>query len=145
MVITPAGLLIGRFVPVTPTISSDTVDNANSIFSIYKEDTTPVTSVSLHNRMLVRLSLNFIADWKMLGRMLGLSDANVYAIGRDHEHSISEQAMQMFLKWVVMNGSRATLGVLTTAMYESGPLYWNLLEVMYSCLSEHMANSMYTQ
>ena len=145
MVITPAGLLIGRFVPVTPTISSDTVDNANSIFSTYKGDTTPVTSLSLHNKMLIHLSHNFIADWKMLGRMLGLSDANVYAIGRDHEHSITEQAMQMFLKWVVVNGSRATLGALTTAIYESGPPYWNLLEVMYDCLSEHIANSMHTQ
>ena len=36
-----------------------------------------------------------------------------------------------------MNGSGATLGALTTAIYEAGPPYWNLLEIMYNYLSTH--------
>ena len=66
--------------------------------------------------MLIQLSQGFVADWKMLGRSLGIGDASVYAIGRDHAYSINEQAFQMFRQWITMNGSGATLGTLTTAI-----------------------------
>ena len=133
--IMPNGFLITMTVPATPVISNDTVENANSIFTTYKDSTVPVTLLSSYNRMLIQLSQGFIADWKMLGRSLGIGDASVYAIGRDHAYSINEQAFQMFHQWITMNGSGATLGTLTTAIYEAGPPYWNLLEVMYKYLA----------
>ena len=96
MMIMPNGFLITMTVPVTPVISNDTVENANAIFTMCKDTTIPVTSLPSYNGMLIRLSQGFVADWKMLGRSLGISDANMYAIGRDHAYSVTEQAMQMF-------------------------------------------------
>ena len=128
----PTVVLIAFTVPpVTPVVSSDAVENANSIFNMCK-DTIPVAS---YNVMLIRLSRGFVADWKMLGRSLGVSEADMYAIWRDHAYSFTEQAMQMFRRWIEMNGSGATIGVLTRAIYETGSLYWNLLEIMYKYLS----------
>ena len=129
----PTVFLITFAVPaVTPVVSSDTVENANSIFNTCKDTTIPVAS---YNDLLIRLSRGFVADWKMLGRSLGVSEADIYAICRDHAHSFTEQAMQMFRRWIDMNGSGATLGILTRAIYEAGTLYWNLLEIMYQYLS----------
>ena len=129
----PTVVLIAFTVPpVTPVVSSDTVENANSIFNMCKDTTIPVAS---YNVMLIRLSRGFFADWKMLGRSLGVSEADMYAIWRDHAYSVTEQAMQMFRRWIEMNGSGATIGVLTRAIYETGSLYWNLLEIMYKYLS----------
>ena len=70
------------------------------------------------------------AEWEPLGRTLGLRDADLYAIRRDNEHSVVEQAVQMFRTWLDKNGSRATFGVLTTAVYDTGMQYWNLLETI---------------
>ena len=134
VMIIPNGFLITMIVPATPVISNDTVENANSIFTMYKDSTTLLSS---YNNMLIQLSLGFVTDWKMLGRSLGIDDAIMYAIGRDHAYSVSEQAFQMFRQWITMNGSGATLGALTTAIYEAGRPYWNLLEIMYKYLHLH--------
>ena len=125
------GKAVVLFIPMAPMISNDTVENANAIFNMYKEDQTPVKSVSCHNKMLAQLSRNLTTDWETLARMLGLNEASVYAIRRDYIYSVKEQAVQMFQQWITVNGTRATLGTLTTAVYESGVPYWNLLEVMY--------------
>ena len=91
-----AVLFIPRYIPMAPVISNDTVENANAIFNMYKDDQTPVKSLSCHNRMLAQLSCNFTTDWETLARMLGLNEASVYAIRRDYNNSVKEQAVQMF-------------------------------------------------
>ena len=121
-----------------PVISNDIIANANAIFNMYKKDQTPVKSLSWHNKMLTQLACNFTADWETTARMLGLSEANVYTIRRDAMYSVKEQTVQMFQQWVMVNGSSATLGALTTALYESGAPYRNLLEVMHQCISTHI-------
>ena len=101
----PTVVLIAFTVPpITPVVSSDTVENANSIFNMCKDTTIPVAS---YNVMLTRLSLGFVADWKMLGRSLGVSEADMYAIWRDRAYSVTEQTMQMFQRWIEMTGSGA--------------------------------------
>ena len=100
------------------------------IFSRLKMVTTPVMSLHSHNKMFAQLSSNLTADWEPLGRALGISEANIYAIRRDHTYSVTEQAVKMFQQWLRQNGSRATIQVLATAMHESGPQYWKLLNIL---------------
>ena len=101
----PTVVLIAFTVPpMTPVVSSDTVENANSIFNMCKDTTIPVAS---YNVMLTRPSRGFVANWKMLGRSLGVSEADMYAIWCDHAYSVTEQAMQMFQRWIEMTASGA--------------------------------------
>ena len=74
------------------------------------------------------LAANLMADWEILGRMLDVSELNVNAIKRV---SVTEQAVEMFRKWLNTNGSRATVAAISTAVYKSGPQYWNLLDILY--------------
>ena len=80
--------------------------------------------------MLMQLAKNMIADWEPLGRMLGVSDAKIYAVKVDYPDSVTERAVQMFNHWLMNYRSEATLGVLATAVYECGPQYWNLLDII---------------
>lgn len=92
--------------------------------------TTSVMSLPSHNRMFMQLASNLTTEWEPLGRTLGVSEANIYAIKRDNAHSVTEQAVKMFQQWLRQNGSAATIQVLATAVYESGSKYWQLLTVL---------------
>ena len=107
-----------------------TVEQANFILVLLGGDTTPIESVRSHNQMFMQLASKLMAEWEALGRVLNVSEPDIYAIKADNIHSVKEQAVQMFQHWMRKNGSRATLGVLTTAVYDSGPQYWNLLDTI---------------
>lgn len=62
--------------------------------------------------------------------MLGVSEANMCAIKADYPSSVTERAMQMFNHWLMNYLSEATLGALATAVFECGPQYWNLLDII---------------
>ena len=100
------------------------------IFSQLKTVATPVMSLHSHNTMFTQMASKLTADWEPLGRALGVSEANMYAIRRDHAYSVTEQAVKMFQQWLRQNGSRATIQVLATAVYESGSQYWELLKIL---------------
>ena len=80
--------------------------------------------------MFATLAKNMTAKWEVLARMLDLRESDVYHIKSDYRDSVQEQAMQMFRKWLENNGSAATLGSLTIAVYESGSEYWKLLDTI---------------
>ena len=103
---------------------------ANLIFNLLGDDATQVGALSSHQRMLMSLAANMVAEWEALGRMLNVSEADLYAIKRDYMFSVQEQAVQVLRKWLDKNGSKATLGVLITAIYSLGPSYWNLLDIV---------------
>ena len=100
------------------------------MFDLLSKDTTQVKSLRSHQRMFATLATNMTAKWEVLARMLEIGENNVFAIKSDHRDSVQEQAVQMFQKWLECNGSAATLGVLTRAVYESGPPYYNLLDIV---------------
>lgn len=111
-------------------VSSHKDDQAKFIFQLLNKDTTQVTALRSHQRMFATLAKNMTANWEMLARMLNIGENNIHFIQRDYRDSVQEQAMQMFQRWLENNGSAATLGVLTTAVYDSGSAYWNLLDIV---------------
>ena len=100
-------------------------------YSHLKNNTTPIESLPSHQTLLMTLAANLAADWEFLGRMLEVSETDIYAIRRDYRESTAEQTVQMLKKWLDTNGSRATVAVISTAVYESGLQYWNLLDILY--------------
>jgi len=120
----------GYGAPPGPAASQPDVDQANLLYGLLAGDATAVSTVRSHNRMFQTLATKMAAEWEPLGRALGLRDAEMYAIRRDNEHSVVEQAVQMFNRWLETNGSRATFGALTMAVYDTGMQYWNLLETI---------------
>ncbi|XP_065886265.1 uncharacterized protein [Dysidea avara] len=102
----------------------------NSRFADLKANSDPVKSVRTHNKMFMQLAMNMVAEWEPVGRMLGIGEPKLYSIKRDNPQSVQEQAVQMFQQWLMKNGSRATLGTLATAIYDSGQEYWNLLDII---------------
>ena len=78
----------------------------------------------------MQLASKMMAEWEGLGRLLNVGEPDIYAIKMDNIHSVTEQAVQMFRQWLMKNGSKATLGGLTTTVYDSGPQYWNLLDTI---------------
>ena len=115
-----------------PQIQPD-VEQANTIFTGLKQCDWPVKSLPSRTEILMKLAGNMTADWKPVGRMLGIDEASLYAIQQDNAYSVREQAYQMFYHWITKNGSKATIGILTTAIYEAGSVYWNLLNVLNDC------------
>ena len=103
---------------------------ANLIFNLLQNDATQISMLPSHQRMLMSLATSMVSEWEALGRMLNISEAELYAIKRDYMYSVQEQAVQVLQKWLDKNGSKATLGVLTTAVHSLGPPYWNLLHVI---------------
>ena len=103
---------------------------ANLIFNLLQDDATQISMLPSHQRMLMSLATSMASEWEALGRMLNISEAELYAIKRDYMYSVQEQAVQVLQKWLDKNGSKATLGVLTTAVHSLGPPYWNLLHVI---------------
>ena len=106
------------------------VEQANFIFTLLGGDATPIKSIRSHNKMFMQLASKMTAEWEGLGRLLNVSEPDIYAIKMDNIHSVTEQVVQMFRQWLMKNGSKATLGGLTTAVYDSGPQYWNLLDTI---------------
>jgi len=102
----------------------------SSRFTDLKVNSDPVKSVRTHNKMFMQLAMNMKAEWEPVGRMLGIGEPKLYSIKRDNPHSVKEQAVQMFQQWLMKNGSRATLGILATAVHDSGQEYWNLLDII---------------
>jgi len=105
--------------------------HSDLIYSHLKNNTTPIESLQSHQTLFVTLAANLAADWEILGRMLDVSEADVHAIRRDHRESVKEQMVQMLRKWLDTNGSRATVAVISTVVYNSGSQYWKLLDVLY--------------
>ena len=103
---------------------------ANLIFQLLNKDTTQVKSLHSHQKMFALLAKNMAAKWEVLARMLNLAENDLFYIKSDYRDSVQEQAMQMFHRWLENNGSAATLGGLTTAVYDSGSAYWNLLDII---------------
>lgn len=126
--IEPSGF---RAPPPWPAASQPDVDKANLLYGLLAGDTTTVSTVQTHNRMFQTLATKMEDEWEPLARALGLSDAEIYAIYRDNGHSMVEQAVHMFRAWIDKNGSRATFGVLSTAIYDTKMQYWNLLETVW--------------
>jgi len=118
------------YLPVTALEDEPNVEQANYIFTLHKGNNTPVKSLPSCSRILQKFARNMKAEWEAVGRMLGIDEARVYAIQRDYAHSVCEQAYQMFHLWMTKNGSKATVGALTTALYDAGSLYWNLLDIL---------------
>ena len=110
-------------------VSNERNEQAKLMFDLLSKDTTQVKSLR-SNHMFATLATNLSAEWELLARMLEIGENNVHAIRSDYRGSVKEQAIQMFHKWLDINGSSATLGVLTRAVYESGPPYYNLLDVL---------------
>ena len=102
----------------------------SSHFVDLKANSNPVKSVRTHNKMFMQLAMSMVAEWEPVGRMLGIGEPKLYSIKRDNPHSVQEQAVQMFQQWLMKNGSRATLGILATAVYDSGQEYWHLLDII---------------
>jgi len=121
--------LINAPQPSAP-VANHKSDQAKLIFNLLQKDTTQIKLLHSYQKMFAMLARNMAADWKELGRWLGIEESSLYAIGKDHRDSVQEQANQMLLKWLEENGSAATLGILTTAVYELGPSYWNLLDIV---------------
>ena len=110
-------------------VSSHRNEQAKLMFDLLSKDTTQVKSLR-YQKMFATLATNMTAKWEVLARMLEIRENNVFAIKSDHRDSVQEQAVQMFQKWLDTNGSTATLGVLSSAVYESGPSYYNLLDIV---------------
>ena len=87
------------------------------------------------------LCSNLKTDWEALGRMLNVHKPDIDAIKTHNVHMVEEQALQMFEQWVKKNGLGATVGVLATAVYNSGSQYWNLLDIIYAYTSEQYSYS----
>ena len=109
---------------------------AKFIFQLLSKDSTPVKSLSVQ-KFFATLSKNMTAKWEGLARMLDLGENDIYTINSDYKGSVQEQAVKMFHKWLENNGSSATLGVLATAVYESGSEYWNLLDIVNKYAPKH--------
>jgi len=123
----------GKKIILTPKESSHfavLTSKESSCFADLKANSNPVKSVRTHNKMFMQLAMNMVAEWEPVGRMLGIGEPKLYSIKRDNPHSVQEQAVQMFQQWLMKNGSRATLGILATAVYDSGQEYWHLLDII---------------
>jgi len=105
-------------------------NQASLLFNLLGNDATQIRVLPSHQKMFMSLATNLLAEWEALGRMLNVSEAELYAIKRDYMYSVREQAVQVLQKWLDKNGSKATIGTLTTAVYSLGSPYWNLLDII---------------
>ena len=112
------------------TVSSEQNKQAKLMFDLLSKDTTQVNSLHSYQKMFAVLATKMAAEWEPLGRMLEIGENNIHVIRSDYRGSVKEQAVQMFHKWLEINGSSATLGILTGAVYASGSPYYNLLDIL---------------
>ena len=111
-------------------VSNERNEQAKLMFDLLSKDTTQVKLLHSNQKMFATLVTSMTAEWEPLARMLEIGENNIHAIRNDYRGSVREQAAQMFRKWLEINGSSATLGVLTRAVYELGPQYYNLLDIL---------------
>ena len=122
-----------------PTISQPGTTNKeyfDGVFSRLRNNVTPIKSLGSQQKLFMTMASNLAADWEILGRMLDVSEADVHAIKRDYRESVKEQTVQVLRKWLDANGTKATVAVISTAIYESGSQYWNLLDILYKQTSK---------
>ena len=122
--------------PGPPAVSGK--DHFDLVFSLLRTDTTPIKSLGSQQKLFMTLAANLAADWEILGRMLDVSEADIHAIRRDHRESVKEQTVQVLRKWLDTNGSKATVAVMSAAIYESGAPFWNLLDILHKQASKHL-------
>ena len=135
---TPTNRMIPQQRPLAPQPGVSNNEHFDAMFSCLRNDTTPIKSLGSQQKLFMTLASNLAADWEILGRMLDVSEADVHAIRRDYRESVIEQAVQMLRKWLDTNGSRATVSAMSTAVYESGSQYWNLLDILYRQTSKYL-------
>ena len=106
--------------------------------SSLKGNVIPIKSICLYSKMLSELGSNLNEEWETLGRMLNVSEPDMDVIKAKFNdfHMVEEQPVQMLEHWVRKNGSEATVGVLVTAVYNSGLQYWNLLDIIHKYIPE---------
>ena len=133
----PANRMIPQQRPLAPQHAVSSKEHFNVVFSHLRNDTTPIKLLGSQQKLFMTLASNLAADWEILGRMLDVSEADVHAIRRDYKESVKEQTVQVLRKWLDTNGSKATVAVISTAVYESGSQYWNLLDLLHKQASKH--------
>ena len=111
------------------TVSIEQNKRAKLMFDVLSKDTTQVNSLRSYQKMFAMLATKMEAEWEPLGRMLEIGENNIHVIRSDYR-GVQEQAVQMLHKWLEINGSSATLGILTGAVYASGSPYYNLLDIL---------------
>ena len=104
-------------------------EQAIHILTLLESDTTPIYSIHSYNEMFSELAINMMGEWKDLGRKLNVDDLSIRSI-QTHHYTKTSRAEQMLQHWLKSEGSGATLGVLTTAVYDLGQQYWNLLNII---------------
>ena len=119
--------------PVNPVKNKSSVEK---IFTSLKGNAMPIESICLYNQMFAQFGYDLKAEWEALGKMLNVSVSDLNAIKTNNVHTVEEQPALMFDQWIKKNGSEATVGVLVTAVYDSGPQYWNLLEIISEYIPE---------
>ena len=102
---------------------------AKQALRMFESDATPINDIHSYNNMILKIASNMRAEWEWLAGLLKVSEADIHAI-RMSIHSVTEQAVQMLRQWLITNTSRATLNVLTKAVYNAGPQYWHLLNII---------------
>ena len=104
-------------------------EQALHIFTLLESDATPIYSIHSYNEMFSELAINMMGEWEDLGRKLNVDDLAIHSI-QTHHYTETSQAEQMLQHWLTSERSKATLGVLTTAVYDLGQRYWNLLNII---------------
>ena len=104
-------------------------EQAHHIFTLFESDTTPIYLNHSYNEMFSEFAINMMGEWKNLGKKLNVDEVTINSIQTCHPTETS-RAEQMLQQWLKSEGSGATLGVLTTAVYDLGQRYWNLLNII---------------
>ena len=94
---------------------------------MFGSDATPIKDIYSYDNMIFEIASNMRAEWEWLAGLLNFSEADIHAITI---HSVTERAVRMLRQWLMTNTSRATLSVLTKAVYNAGPQYWHLLNII---------------
>ena len=105
------------------------MSHAKQALCMFKSDTTPIKRIHSYNKMISEIASNMRAEWEWLAKLLGVTEPDIRAIEM-YIHPVTKQVVQMFQQWLMTNTSRATLDVLTTAVYNAGPQYWHLLNII---------------
>ena len=70
------------------------------------------------NSHLSKTAENIVKGWEHIARRLGLTEAKIEEIKRDHVDNYLEQKNQFLLKWKEKFGSKATYGALLKCLGE---------------------------
>ena len=92
-------------------------EQAFYLFTLLGSDATPIYSIHSYNEMISEVAINMMGKWEDLGRQLNIQDLDICSI-------------ETYIHSKTVLAERATLGVLTTAVYDLGQRYWNLLSII---------------